>query len=147
MENDTSSMNDENDYPPHPVKNEEGYYDDEHMQEEFDNGYGYSHKIEDGNRYEEDEEQYEEEGEEEQDPYMNMSIEELKERLPAYMFKSEEEKVEYFKELNKSYYEELNQGSDRDEEEKSRKNVNFSGVFKIRSKFPLLFCNFFQEFC
>ncbi len=63
-------------------------------------------KLEDSDRYEEDQEHFEED-EEEQDPYMNMTIDELKERLPAYMFKSDQEKVVYFQELNKSYYKEL----------------------------------------
>ena len=93
-------------------------------------------KQEDLDRYDEDqdEQEYMDEGEEEEiDPYMNMSIDELKERLPAYMFKTDEEKVLYFQELNKNYYHDLQEIKEVDLKETSR-NVNFSKIFQIRSK-------------
>lgn len=126
-------MNDEPDYDENPIKNEDGYYDDENMLD-YDNPYGFNSKIEEGHRYEEDNEMYDEEGEEEQDPYMNMSMEELKERLPAYMFLNNEEKVEYFQQLNKSYFIELENCSKDTEEPKNVKKVAFSRILRVKSK-------------
>lgn len=88
-------------------------------------------KQEDLDRYDEDQDErgdMDDGEEEETDPYMNMSIEELKERLPAYMFKTDEEKVAYFQELNKSYYHDL-QEIKGIEMKDTAKNVNFSRVF------------------
>lgn len=43
-----------------------------------------------------------------EDPYKDLTVEELKERLPAYMFfKTSEEKEIYFDELNNSYFTEI----------------------------------------
>lgn len=56
---------------------------------------------------EEVEAQEDEDYEDIEDPYIHLSIEELKERLPLYMFKNPEEKVIYFQELNDNYFEEI----------------------------------------
>lgn len=61
-----------------------------------------------------------------------MTLDELKERLPAYMFLEEKEKKEYFVDLNANYFEEMEK---REKGAKEKKlNVDFSGNFKIRSK-------------
>lgn len=70
-----------------------------------------------------------------EDPYLNMSIEELKERLPSYMFKTPEEKVVYFRELNENYFSEIElvkDGKDR-AVKGQRRNVVFGKARRVRS--------------
>ena len=70
-----------------------------------------------------------------EDPYLNMTMEELKERLPAYMFKNAEEKKVYFNELNKSYYKEITQvPALQEDEDRPKAKLRFSKMVHVRSK-------------
>lgn len=111
----------------------------------------YDQKLEDEYReepYPEAEaEGYENEDDEEwQDPYLNMTMDELKERLPAYMFKNDDEKKVYFEELNDSYFKEI-QNAKKTPKKSSliQRRVGFSSTFLIRSMF-LHFLIFFLAF-
>ena len=96
----------------------------------FSNFQGY--KTEDG--YDDEHDDDYQNDEEFEDPYANMTIDELKERLPLYMFKTPDEKIVYFKELNQNYFQEIKNVKGSKMPPKKPKNVNFITKRKIRSK-------------
>lgn len=78
------------------------------------------------------------------DPYDGLSVKQLKERLPAYLFLHGKAKKKYFRDLNSSYFKEIVEKKDTDGSDQI-KNVLVTNNVSIRSEFTFdKILNFFE---
>lgn len=82
----------------------------------------------------EDEEDDDYDMEDMEDPYENLTLEELKKKMPPYFFKQGKSRRKYFVQMNKDYKNKMNKQEKRQSKQDNKVNFNI-GLNEVKSFF------------